>query len=279
MTSRGSTFHVILACMLGAFACSTVAIWAGYHIGFGIVAGLIVGYLAYDFRSVLKAVPVAFAEFSQWATEKRLDLIAFKSALTPSAVVALTVAACGFGPLALRNAAAGRAGICTLLAIAIVACAVILTSFLYVITTLFAAIGIEYVEKVRIWRGLNEEVVGMTYARYWTVVAKGFGLALKFLLWRMWAQLFVMLIGFIVLAFHGLWKLFVLVHRYERLLCAIDGTLGGVLAYELLIRPDRTFTQNAIAVLFGMVVGAAWGVLNYEILSKRVLKVVPVTAQ
>src|SRR5437764_9388621 len=63
MISRGSTLHVILACMLGAVACSSIAILAGYHIGYGIVAGLIVGYLAYDFRSVFNAIPVAFAEF------------------------------------------------------------------------------------------------------------------------------------------------------------------------------------------------------------------------
>ena len=69
-----------------------------------------------------------------------------------------------------------------------------------------------------------------------------------------------------------------LIHRYERVLCAIDGTLGGVIAYQLLIRPERSFAQNAIAVLFGMVLGAGWGVVNYEIVSKRLLKVVPVRA-
>ncbi len=72
--------------------------------------------------------------------------------------------------------------------------------------------------------------------------------------------------------------MFKLIHSDERVLCAIDGTLGGVIAYAWLIRPERSFAQNAIAVLFGMVVGAGWGVVNYEILSKRVLKVVPVDA-
>ena len=116
----------------------------------------------------------------------------------------------------------------------------------------------------------------MTYARYWTLVAKGFGLVLKFLLWRIEIFFIKELCKGVVTLAKALWTLFVLIHRYERVLCAIDGTLGGVIAYRLLIGPERSFAQNAVAVLFGMVLGVGWGLLNYEIVSKRVLKVVPV---
>jgi hypothetical protein len=274
--SSRSTLQVALACALGALACGVVAIVTGYHIAFGIVAGLIVGYLVYDVRSVLKAIPVAFGEFVQWANEKRLGLIKFKAALTPSAVVSLAVAAFGLGPFVVTKAVAGSAGACALVAIFTVVAAVILTSFLYVLTTLFVAFGIEVVEKKRIVGSFNHEVVGMTYARYWTLAAKGFGLVLTFLLWDMEILLIKELCKGIVALATGLRTLFILIHRYERVLCSIDGTLGGVVAYVWLISPQRTVLQNAVAILFGIVLGVGWGVVNYEIVSKRVLKLVSV---
>jgi len=136
-TFRRSTFQVALACALGALVCGVVAIKTGYNITFGIIAGLIVGYVTYDFRSVLKAIPVAFADLFQWMDEKRLDLVEFKSALTPSAVVSLAIAACVFGPLAVQKAVAGYAGTSALVGIFIVVAAVVLTAFQYVLTTLF----------------------------------------------------------------------------------------------------------------------------------------------
>ena len=59
------------------------------------------------------------------------------------------------------------------------------------------------------------------------------------------------------------WHLFKLIHSDERLLCGIDAAIGVLIGY---------FTGNA---LIGALLGGLFGVLNFEIMSKRVLKVVP----
>jgi len=281
MTFRRSTVQVALACALGALACGVVAIKTGYNIWFGILAGLITGYMAYEFRAVLKAVPQAFAGFLQWADDRRSDLAVFNAVLAPCAVLSIVaVVAFARSPvrLAIRAAAAGEAGLCTLIVTAIVLGAVAGTWFSYMATNLLAAVGIEYVEKGRIVDSLSEEFADVSYGRFWTLVAKGVGAVLAFLLWRAEIALVVGLCKKVVVVAKALWTLFKLIHRYERVLCAIDGTLGGVVAYVLLIRPERSLAQNAVAVLFGMVLGAGWGLVNYEIVSKRILKIVPVTA-
>jgi len=281
MSFRRSTVQVALACALGALACGVVAIKSGYNIWFGILAGLITGYMAYEFRAVVKAVPQAFAGFLQWVDDRRSDLAVFNAVLAPCAVLSIVaVAAFARSPvrLAIRAGASGEAGLCTFIVTAIVMGAVAGTCFLYMATALLAAVGIEYVEKGRIVDGLNDEFADVSYGRFWTLVTKGAGAVLAFLLWR--AEI-ALVVGFwkkVVALAKALWTLFKLIHRYERVLCAIDGTLGGVVAYVLLIRPERSLAQNAVAVLFGMVLGVGWGLINYEVVSKRILKVVPVTA-
>lgn len=58
-------------------------------------------------------------------------------------------------------------------------------------------------------------------------------------------------------------ELFFLVHSDIRLLCGLDAALGACAGY---------FFGNA---LIGAIAGGIFGVLNYEIFSKKVLKVVP----
>jgi len=60
------------------------------------------------------------------------------------------------------------------------------------------------------------------------------------------------------------WNLFKLIHSDVRLLCGIDSAIGALV-----------FHVSGGNVLLGLLVGVLGGVLNYEILSKRVLKLVP----
>ncbi|HMJ85082.1 MAG TPA: hypothetical protein VK504_17995 [Vicinamibacterales bacterium] len=301
MTSRGSTFHVVIAGMLGAFACSSIAIWAHYHIGFGIVAGLIVGYLAYDFRSVLTAIPVAFAEFRADLASFRRWLYYSDPFLGPATLAFVLFSAYIVRPL-FRSAFADMMNgshpyVLQVLMVVFIFMTFIMGSVLADVMTLIAGYGASRWENVTFYfgkeadgamtkAGWNDDgrelkVVPKTYLSVFRWTLEGFASIASGLLWRIWPPIFGAVIKLIALLAVGLWKLFLVVHRYERLLCAIDGTLGGVLSYRLFIRPERTFTQNALAVLFGMVLGAGWGVLNYEILSKHVLKrflEVPITA-
>jgi hypothetical protein len=295
MTSRSSTFHVVLACMLGAFACSTVAIWAGYHIGFGIVAGLIVGYLAYDFRSVLKAIPEAFAEFRAVFARFRRWLHHSDPFAGPVALTIGLLTAYFAHPLfrdVLAKAVSGNPTPLRVVVIVFTGLTFIATIFFADIMAIIAGYGADRWEGVTFYfgkeadgkleknhwgrDGVELKAVPKTYLSVFRWTLEGLGSIASGLLWRMWPTIikgvFIVVAALVIEIAKALWALFLMIHRYERLLCAIDGTLGGVLSYRLFIRPERTFTQNAIAILFGMVLGAGWGVLNYEILSKHVLK-------
>jgi hypothetical protein len=73
------------------------------------------------------------------------------------------------------------------------------------------------------------------------------------------------------------WKLFKLVHSNERLLCLVDASIGAAIG--------RFYFENTFAVgkylilkaLLGLVAGGIWGLVNYEIVSKRILHLVPAT--
>jgi hypothetical protein len=58
-------------------------------------------------------------------------------------------------------------------------------------------------------------------------------------------------------------QLFLLIHSEMRLLCLFDAALGSVIGY---------FAGN---VLIGAIAGGVLGVLNFEILSRRILRLVP----
>jgi hypothetical protein len=288
--------------MLGALACGGIAILTGYHIGFGIVAGLIVGYLAYDFRSVLKVIPEAFAEFRSDVATFRRWLYYSDPLLGPITLAFVLFSAYFVHPLfrfTLANAMNGsHPQMLHVFAVIFVGFTFLVSAVIADVTAIIAGYGASRWENVTFYFGKEADgamtkdgwnddgkelkVVPKTYLSVFRWTLEGFASIASGLLWRIWPPIFRGVMNLIVLLAVGLWKLFLLIHRYERLLCAIDGTLGGVLSYRLFIRPERTFTQNAIAVLFGMVLGAGWGVLNYEILSKHVLKrflEVSVTAQ
>ncbi|MFH1668006.1 MAG: hypothetical protein ABH884_03230 [Candidatus Komeilibacteria bacterium] len=59
-------------------------------------------------------------------------------------------------------------------------------------------------------------------------------------------------------------RLFIGIHSDERLLCMTDAVIGVTIGW---------YFQTAI---LGMIVGAVFGVLNYELISKRWLKLVPI---
>lgn len=61
--------------------------------------------------------------------------------------------------------------------------------------------------------------------------------------------------------------LFRLIHSDIRLLCGVDAAIGAAVGY---------FTQNAIV---GAAIGGLFGALNFEILSKRVLRLVPLRSR
>ena len=58
-------------------------------------------------------------------------------------------------------------------------------------------------------------------------------------------------------------NVFILIHSEFRLLCGVDAAIGAVIGYF------------AGYVIVGLIVGGILGVLNYELISRRWLKLVP----
>ncbi len=290
-----SLVQIMLACAIGAFACSAIAIATGYNIWFGIAAGLIAGYLAYDFREVLKAIPEAFTKVRDDLQPLRDRLRYADPIVGPAYFLAIVLPfSILFRPISKMWGWAINGNPDELISFLLLVFMLEMMSFFlgaFFATTLrfIATYGSERWEKVcfryshpaasgelrSLW-GPAVPMVDPTYPRVFRWTCKGLLSIASGLLWRMWPSVFKGLVGITISFFKGCWKLFVLIHRYERVLCAIDGTVGGVAGYTLLARPEHSLLQNTVAVLFGMLIGAGWGAVNYEIVSKRILKVVPV---
>jgi len=120
--------------------------------------------------------------------------------------------------------------------------------------------------------------MSMSYSNAYRWTAKGFGLTVFFLVWTMWKYLVISI--WATLCFFGRFAkhLFKLVHSKKRVLCAVDGTLGGAVSYICLASASVSWTEQLLLIVFGGFLGAAFGVLNWEIVSKRILHVKTNTA-
>lgn len=310
--SRRSTFQVALACALGALACALIAIATGFHIGYGILAGCITGYVAYEFRDVCRAIPIAFRAALRGSVSIYDTNIArlqeWRSRPHPFLYPAMLITAPFYtrGLFSLMTSLVigdwPKLGRVAGIAFSVVGAPFALLAFIEASwfvafpMVILAFIGARAAERSYWWpmmmvenpaqaqtdaailesKGLRQQA--LTYRNVGRWIAKGLGLTLLFFVWTLWKYVVIyagMAIAFIA---RMLWALFKLIHSYERVLCALDGTIGGTVAYQFFISPERSIAQNAIAVAFGMVLGIGFGLVNYEIVSKRVLKVVPVGA-
>ncbi|MEY2641217.1 MAG: hypothetical protein RL150_610 [Candidatus Parcubacteria bacterium] len=76
--------------------------------------------------------------------------------------------------------------------------------------------------------------------------------------------------------FRFTWYLFKQIHCRERVLCALDGTIGGLIAFWL--GGNGTTTAGyVLLILSGGLIGAGLGVLSYKLISVRLLKLCPAT--
>jgi ribose/xylose/arabinose/galactoside ABC-type transport system permease subunit len=97
--------------------------------------------------------------------------------------------------------------------------------------------------------------VGLAYAIWYT------GKAI------LWALSFAL--AFIV-------NLIIAVHKKERLICGIDGALGGMFAWLYLAPTWSTnLADHLVPILCGMALGAAFGLFNYWVIAVKLLKTLP----
>lgn len=146
----------------------------------------------------------------------------------------------------------------------------------YIVLKLLAHLGIERrklywftpdVPEAPSWdkRPKEYKPVPLTYPSAYKWVVLGIPIALYNLVRATWA-----LLVFSVLATRYTLRY---IHSHERLLCGIDGTLGGLVAYWVLRSHAVGFEQKLLLVLMGGLIGAAIGVANWEVVSVRILKI------
>lgn len=115
-------------------------------------------------------------------------------------------------------------------------------------------------------QGQGNTYVEPTYQNIYRLMLRGLWICIYFVLWEMW-----------ILAPKFLKNLFILIRSHKRVVYGIDCAIGVTLTYILLGSKAVTPGQQAMVVICGGIIGAAIGVLDYEIVSKRLLHLVPAT--
>ena len=268
MESR--TVRIAWACFLGAFIGATVALEvAKYFWWVGLLTGGIVGYLTYDFKEAISAVPKAFKAATAW----RLNWIA------------IWKGACGtfwflLGIISLMSS------FCTAMVLIVLiptnAISVSISEGVGALFLFFSVVGVVVITVVSwqlIYHKRIAEVVSdpvsrfrrmalmlnpLAFAFWW--VPKAAFLAIRGILWLLWtgiANIPKATVAILTFSWRFGRNLFILVHSDFRLLCAIDSMIGVVVGFFCGIP------------LLGGIAGALLGAVNYEIFSKWILRLAP----
>jgi hypothetical protein len=240
------TLKVLSACALGAFMGDIVAFQINHNFWWiGLLAGFSMGFLTYEFKTVVAAIPKAWRAAStlRWHPNKAFWRSYPKALLT----VAL------FAPT-----------ICLPLAglVSVGSVRPYLTSFLWALAThlsfmivMMPPLLIKGVKPEQTRKQLNRLLrLNLFYVYLW-VVPKCLFNGILWLICR--APRAVWAIG----AF--LSRLLKFTHSEIRLLCGIDAAVGAAVGY---------YFGKAV---WGILAGVLWGVLNFEVISILWLKVVP----
>lgn len=273
------TRKVAIACFIGGFICAGVTLAVNPVFWWlGLIAGVASGYLAYEFRETLQAVPRA------WQSAQRGSGIVWQKTRE-------LFRECFLRPHPCWHLSAGL---------------FILTYLLFwhlcpfegfaqiglvlTVSYLVSYVCIGMLKLLSIWGAQNKGYYSVNFAKehyytitdslvsityrdllYWT--AQGVSNLFILFAWKIWKGTAIGIYKAICFAGRFLKNLFILIHSNKRLLCAIDGAIGGTIARIYLASPAMTIWEKTLLCVFGGVIGAVIGVANHEVVSKRILRV------
>jgi len=256
------SLKVGLACAFGAFIGSIVALQLNqYWWWLGLIVGGGVGYFSYEFKKFLQAIPVAWNSVIHWHPDRE------KWKLTGKIFVCYGVFALSpviffdvlfFIPSMLDQRFSQQDVV--IMAVMLPICGALFCGLLLSLLSLNEVSK----DKETIHRdGKKFAAKGNPLIVYFYYVPKYTFIGIKLVVYEI-PPLFVAIgHGFAKLCLF-VWTVFKFIHSEERVLCAFDAAVGAGIGYAY---------HNA---LIGMLAGGIFGVLNYEIVSKRVLKLVPI---
>ena len=253
------SFKVGLASALGALIGSLIALQLNPYLWWiGLIVGGGVGYLSYEFKTVIQAITIAWQivihwqpNWAWWKQAGKVFIytnVFFLTITTPISIL-FSVMALIDNKLEFLSAIlfAGGWSIGPALFLGV-----------------YLALVLDYLEEKETYQGIrllaikfNPIKVYFYYAPKYSFIWLWF--AIKHIPWFMLkiSQGFAKFCLFV-------WTVFKFIHSEERVMCAFYATVGTGIGY---------ICRNA---LIGMLVGGIFGVLNYEIWSKRILKLLPV---
>ena len=275
-------FQVFVACFSGALIGGFIALDlfpdAWWSLPLGMIVGGFVGYLAINLKEVKAAIPRAWNKAKGWRPSEELKLFIKTEFLGVFTFLVLTVSA---------------------------ALAILLIPVVYYQSfsaplhmtqedknSMLALFILSELIPVILWLGLSFEAFGNFCDSERKELLKTRNYVRKLLRWVNPLTLFFYFplrgilyefpriafkiikacpkiakggVAFMKMVFAFLKHFFILIHSKLRVLCAVDAAIGVIIGYLL---------EN---VLLGGVVGGFFGVLNYYLISIRLLKLVPTT--
>lgn len=254
------TRKIAVACFIGGALTVAVALaLTPQYWWFGLMAGIAGGYISYEFREVLKAIPVAFRAATSWHPPQHYW------------------AAVGWTMLAMSSAMTWIVGI-------------FVVGDMVGFTTVAASRSYgEWVDEwLRVYSILLMILGGYSLLFYGALLVKAsseynafqtktFRMVSYYIspplvfFWHLPRGIVWMLRRFPRVAVAFAWHLFKLIHSQKRVLCAIDGSLGGATSYIWLVPASATLAEQAMLVVCGGLLGSTFGMVNWEIVSKRIL--------
>lgn len=285
------TKKVAIAVAYGGAIGLATAIWLTPTIWFlGLFAGFTAGYLAYEFREVISAIPIAFMvsvaspaarkaaqKFAKWSGTAARWLVKPRPLVHTTMVVTLLLLL----SLILASPSPekedlfkGDAGTLTVVWLLMLIIAIFLFSLAAILL-----IGI-------FWLGSRDQKDSvsaeeeLSYSVFFWSSARGIGVVILFFVWTLWKYLAIVL-GHLL--WYGTpifvkftWQMYKLIHSHKRVLCGTDAAITVAVCYLAFAASATTFPQQITLVIFGALFGAGLGVIDHEIISKRLLKVAPV---
>lgn len=289
---KTKTSRVAAACFTGGFVCTLLALLVAPGVWWlGIPAGFAAGYLAYDLRGARLAVPQASA-LAKRAAEKMFPFVGRAASISwrwwrtrphpllwPAVIISAFITSLTFtlasptsdlswdwAPLifVIWTEASG----CVIFILFVTGARKMKRCPAVTSVTTGGEVQAFSTDK----GPLAPMSIPMTYRNFYSLVLAGLLVFLRFLfvLLPKWTAIGIGYLFYFFAKF--LWWLFRLVHSHERVLCGVDGALGGVAAFFMASRMELTGAERLAAAVAGGLMGAAIGVLNYKLVSVRWLK-------
>ena len=250
-----TTVKVFLACAIGAFVGAVVALELNkYFWWVGLLVGGFVGYISYEFKKVVMALPTAWRKARGWQPDREWWREYLK----------LFVAVINFG----LNIAFPCAFLFKLLATLSLSEAFTTGSAIFSITVLFLmVVGFKNTKPNTHQMKTDLQQLPHFWKLYLWLLPKWI---LKGSWWLMRRaptfakELATAIARASIVARNFIVYLFKEIHSDIRMLCGLDAAIGAAIGY---------FAGSAV---IGAAAGGLWGTLNFEILSIRILKLIPI---